>query len=147
MKMSISWYYLSSFEQKFHFSSLKCDICYKSFSRNRKSITTFKQFMKEKSYCNATFMNLGLNQNKPLSTMFHFLMNKHRNLMNVKSVMQHLQQNQVLKTILQALMKGRNDSNVTFAPPLFLHKVVCLDTISKVHEGMWHLPNSLSFYS
>ena len=140
MKMSISWYYLSSFEQKFHFSSLKCDICDQTFSKNRKSITTFKQFMKEKSYCNVTFMNLGLNQNKPLSTMFHFLMNKHRNLMNVKSVMQHLQQ-------MQAIVKGRNDSNVTFAPPVFQQIVFCLDTISKVHEGMWHLPNSLSFYS
>ena len=58
-------------------------------------------------------MNLGLNQNKPLSTMFHFLMTKDRNLMNVKFAIQHLQQNQVLKTTLQAFMKRRNDSNVT----------------------------------
>ena len=65
--------------------------------------------------------------------------------MNLKFVMQHLQQNQVLETTLQAFMKGRNDSNVTFAPPVFLQKVVCLDTISNVHEGMWHFRNILSF--
>ena len=79
MKMSISWYYLSRFEQKFHFSSLKCDICDKTFSKNRKLITTFQQFMKEKSYYNVKLVNLDLNKNKPLSTMFYFLMKQKLN--------------------------------------------------------------------